>query len=36
MTSTDVRIVDEIRRATGGLSKKELAAATGLPWGTLF
>ena len=36
MTSTGVRIVDEIRRAPGGLSKKELAAATGLPWGTLF
>ena len=36
MSSTGVRIVDELRRAPGGLSKKELAAATGLPWGTLF
>ena len=36
MSFNTIKIIDEIRKVPAGLSKKELAAATGLPWGTLF
>lgn len=36
MSLNTIKIIDAIRKAPDGLSKKELASATGLPWGTLF